>query len=107
VRPKYDANHFDVKGYYEQAGCRVADCAGAGGGVPDLFVACVGVTHAVEIKTADGRLEPSQVTFMATWSGQLRVVRTLEEVIAHVKEMRREGIDLSRKRMLGPERDHG
>lgn len=104
MRPKYDSNHHEIVKWYEQAGCRVANCAGAGGGVPDLFVACVGVTHAVEIKTADGRTNPAQDTFIAAWSGRFRIVRTQEEVIEHVKEMRREGILLSRLRMLGPER---
>jgi hypothetical protein len=105
MRPKYDANHREIVGYYETLGCKVANCAGAGCGVPDLFVACVGITHAVEVKTADGRLNPAQETFLATWSGRYRIVRTQDEVIQHVKEMRQEAISLARIRMQGPERE--
>lgn len=107
ARVKYDANHLDVTKWYERLGCKVANCAGAGGGVPDLFVACVGVTHAVEVKTPEGRLLPSQETFLAAWSGRYRIVRTQEEVIEHVKAMRTEGIALAKIRMIGLERDNG
>lgn len=101
MRPKYDSNHHDVVKWYEKLGCKVANCAGAGGGVPDLFVACVGVTHAVEVKTDEGRLNKSQELFVAAWSGRFRIIRTQEEVIEHVKEMRTEGISLARLRMIG------
>lgn len=104
-RVKYDANHSDVKKWYEQAGCKVADTARAGNGVVDLFVACVGVTHAVEVKTDDGRLNDAQEAFLAAWSGRFRIVRTQEEVIEHVKVMRAEGIALAKIRMIGPERE--
>lgn len=87
---KKDANHNDVVSWYRQLGCSVAETQDAGLGVPDLFVGCCGVSDPVEIKTADGKLEPSQQTFVLSWRGSsTRIVRTQDEVIAHVQDMRR------------------
>jgi hypothetical protein len=90
-----DSNHAEVKGWYEDLFVSVADCAGAGFGVPDLFVAVCGITHAVEIKVDDGKpaerkLNDNQKGFFAGWRGRYRVVATKEDVIAHVQDMRRE-----------------
>ena len=87
---KRDANHCKVAGWYRDLGCSVADTHAAGIGVPDLFVGCVGLCHPVEVKTEEGRLLPSQETFIKTWRGTpVRVVRTQQDVIDHVQEMRR------------------
>jgi hypothetical protein len=87
---KPDANHGDVKGWYEQLGCAVADTKDAGLGVPDLFIGCAGITDPVEVKTEDGKLLPSQQTFIAAWRGSAaRIVRTFDDVCDHVKDMRR------------------
>lgn len=109
VRVKYDSNHGIVKQWYEKLGCKVADCARAGCGVFDLFVACVGVTHGVEVKRSDGtgRFTTAQKAFIPAWSGRYRIVETQEDVIAHVKDMRAEGIALARVRMIGLERGNG
>lgn len=85
-----DANHADVVRWYRQLGCSVAETQDAGLGVPDLFVGCVGITDPVEIKTADGKLKPSQQTFILAWRGSTtRIVRTQDEVAEHVQDMRR------------------
>jgi len=87
---KPDANHGEVKGWYVELGCSVADTKDAGLGVPDLFVGCAGVTDPVEVKTEDGGLEKSQETFIATWRGsRVWVSRTHDDVVAHVHDMRR------------------
>lgn len=87
---KPDANHGDVKGWYLQLGCSVADTKDAGLGVPDLFVGAVGVCDPVEVKTEDGDLLASQKTFIASWRGpKVAIVRTREDVIAHVHDMRK------------------
>lgn len=87
---KPDANHGDVKRWYVELGCTVADTKDAGLGVPDLFIGCAGVTDPVEVKTDEGRLLPSQQTFVMAWRGSTtRIVRTQDEVIAHVHDMRR------------------
>ncbi len=87
---KPDANHSAVKQWYRELGCSVADCKDVGLGCPDLFVGCVGITDPVEVKTEDGGLLPSQVTFTMSWRGSpVRIVRTQQEVIDHVSDMRR------------------
>lgn len=89
---KTDANHGDVKRWYEQCGCSVADCKDAGLGVPDLFVGCVGRTDPVEVKTEDGELLDSQELFIEKWRGSaVVIVRTLADVERHVMQMRRRG----------------
>lgn len=90
MRAKRDANHCQVLAWYEELGCSVADTHAAGLGVPDAFVGCVGQCHPVEIKTDEGRLLPSQETFIAKWRGSpVRVVRTQQDVIDHVQDMRK------------------
>lgn len=85
-----DANHGDVVKWYRELGCSVAETQDAGLGVPDLFVGCAGITDPVEIKTGDGKLRPSQQTFVLAWRGSItRIVRTQSEVLAHVHDMRR------------------
>lgn len=87
---KPDANHGQVKGWYRELGCTVADTKDAGLGVPDLFIGCVGITDPVEVKTEEGDLLPSQKTFIAGWRGsQVAVVRTHDDVIKHVQLMRK------------------
>jgi hypothetical protein len=87
---KPDSNHDDVKGWYLDLGCTVADTKDAGLGVPDLFVGCVGLTDPVEIKSEDGTLRPLQKTFIAAWRGSpVAIVRTQQDVIDHVTRMRK------------------
>ncbi len=55
-------------------------------GVPDLIVGYIGTDGRsrnllMEVKTAKGRLEPEQETFLATWPGPALVVRSVEEAL--------------------------
>lgn len=104
----YDANHFDRKKDYEDLGCSTLDLA-ALGCVVDLAVGCVGISAIVEVKneTDGGKLTPAQETFVARWRGEFRIVRTREDVIAHVQDMRTKARLLVRPRMQGPERSDG
>lgn len=89
---RVDANHSEVKRWYEQLHVQVADCRRVGDGVPDLFVGTLGVTDPVEIKDKQGRLTEAQKKFIARWAGSpVRIVRTLDDVVAHVDDMRRRG----------------
>jgi hypothetical protein len=102
---KRDANHQEIIDCYRALGCTVADTHRAGRGCPDIFVGVVGISDPVEIKTEDGRLLPSQQTFIDTWRGSpVRVVRTQADVIEHVTEIRRRSREIIAKIMLGPER---
>ena len=87
-RYSVDANHAEVKRAFELMGASVADHAKVGGGEPDLLVGAYGVDQQVEVKTAAGSLEPSQVEFIRDWRGRpVRVVRTLDDVCAVMREL--------------------
>ncbi len=47
----------------------------------DFLCGVKGQTYLLEIKTAKGKLEPSQEDFLMRWRGQAAVVRTLEEAL--------------------------
>ena len=106
MKVRYDANHREIVDTYRNLGCTVADTARAGLGVPDLFVGCMGISDPVEIKTEDGRLLPSQQNFIACWRGSpVAVVRTQDDVIEHVAQMRRRARAIATTKMIGPERE--
>lgn len=85
-----DANHDDAKRDFESLGCSVADLSKVGFGVSDLLVGCAGVDQLVEVKTADGELEKSQIAFANRWRGsQPRIYRTIDDAIAIVADMRK------------------
>jgi len=84
-----DANHAEVKGWYEELYCSVVDLHGVGFGCPDLLVGLAAHTDLVEVKTDTGQLKPSQKRFQADWRGaKVVVVRTHADVINHVQNVR-------------------
>jgi hypothetical protein len=84
-----DANHGDVVSSYEQLFCSVVDLHAVGFGCPDLMIGCSGLTELAEVKTEEGDLLPSQITFQKSWRGsKVVIIRTQEDVIAHVTRMR-------------------
>jgi hypothetical protein len=86
-----DSNHDALVNVYESLGCGVIDMHAVKFGMPDLLVHFVGYCCPVEIKTDDGELEPSQVRFIRDWKGpRIEVVRTPDDVIAHVQRVRRQ-----------------
>jgi hypothetical protein len=85
-----DGNHQTIVALYRALGCSWADTADLGLGLPDGFVGCAGITDPVECKSENGKLEPMQETFMATWRGSRPwIVRGDADVIEHVSDMRR------------------
>ena len=87
-----DANHAEVKGWYEELYCSVVDLHGVGFGCPDLLVGLAGHTDLVEVKTEAGQLKPSQKRFQSVWRGaKVVVVRTHADVINHVQNVREFG----------------
>ena len=89
-----DANHGQVATWYQELYCLAFDCHSLGGGFPDLLVGIptrIGrVLALVEVKTADGRLKPSQETFIRQWgTGCIEIVQTREDVFRHVERVRR------------------
>jgi hypothetical protein len=86
--PKKDANHEAIIKAYEALHCSVADTHKVPRFV-DLVVGIAGVTCPVEIKTDGGELEPHQKLFSKLWRGsRVEVVRTVDDVAAHVQRVR-------------------
>lgn len=84
-----DANHAEVRRWYEELFCSFVDSHGVGGGFGDAVIGIAGITDVIEIKTEAGELLPSQVTFRKSWRGsKVLTIRTRDDVIAHVLRVR-------------------
>jgi len=86
---RVDANHRDVVAALRGCGWSVQDLAAVGRGCPDLLVGARGVNVLLEVKTAKGQLEPSQVEWHALWRAPVFVVRTADEAIEAVEAVTR------------------
>ena len=84
-----DANHKQIVDWYRELHVSVVDTSSLGGSFPDILVHFSGYCAPVEIKTTTGKLSPGQRDFIASWKGpKIRVVRTQQDVIDHVSEIR-------------------
>ncbi len=95
-----DANHDEVSDELEQLGYSVVSLHMVGGGVPDLLVGKQGETFLVELKSETiqhngkgyafkrkGKLEDSQVEWMARWQGGPVIVAcNTEEVLSGIEQ---------------------
>lgn len=85
-----DANHDTLAAVYRSLGCSCVDLYAEGGGVPDAAIGCAGITDFVEFKAEDGKLNPAQETFHASWRGSaIWIIRSQADVIAHTVDMRK------------------
>lgn len=50
-------------------------------GVPDLLVGRAGVNYLMEIKGKRGKLTEPEQAFFETWTGQVDIVRTIEDAL--------------------------
>ena len=62
----------------------------------DALVCYRGVTALIEVKTATGKLRPSQVKFLQAWPGFARVVRSDYECLLMLKAMAEQALKGSR-----------
>jgi hypothetical protein len=88
-KARIDDNQPVIVAAYRGRGCSVEILSRVGTGCPDLAVGILGVTDMVEVKNEGGHLTADQEIWHQTWRGGLRVVRTLEDVGEHVKDMKR------------------
>lgn len=90
---KRDANHADIVAVYEGAMFSVVDLSAVGFGLSDVLIGGATpkgrIERLVEIKTEDGEETPAQLRFRRDWRGTPpRIIRSPEEAIAHVRELR-------------------
>ena len=76
---RLDANHAAIRDGLEAVGASVEP-----DGPLDLIVGFRGRNYLLEVKTAKGKLRPSQERFWAHWRGQKALVRTLEEALKEI-----------------------
>ena len=87
---KVDDNQAEIVAALRACGCSVAVTSSAGGGFPDLCVGIQGKNYLLEVKDGSKspsrqKLTPDQVTFHATWEGQVNVVRNIDEALIAVR----------------------
>lgn len=87
VSQRKDANHDAIVDEYRKQRCAVVSLARVGNGCPDLLVLGYGRLALVEVKLPKAPLKPCQEAFHRVWP--VRVVRSREDVIAHVAALSR------------------
>jgi hypothetical protein len=77
-----DANQAAIVEALRQAGRTVeTKLSRLGEGTPDLLVGNAGRNFLLEVKTARGKVRPSQKRWINAWNGAVAIVRTPEEAI--------------------------
>jgi hypothetical protein len=79
-----DASEPVIVQAMEQAGASVRKI----GRPVDLLVACKGQTAVAEVKTGNAKLEPDQASFLAAWPGVSAVLRTPQDGLDLVQQLK-------------------
>ena len=92
-KKRVDLNQHEIAMALLRYGANVLSLAQIGGGVPDLVVAYAGETVLMEVKNPKTRhgkagLSPGQKKFADSWPGRVFVVRTIDEALAAMAEIR-------------------
>ena len=89
-----DSNQAAIVEALRGVGCIVQDLSRVGKGCPDLLCSYVdprtgrATNLLIEVKTATGKLEKNQVIWHALWRGSVVVVRTVDEALQAVGQLR-------------------
>jgi hypothetical protein len=81
---KADQNQPAIVEAMRSVGAKVLHSHQMGGGFPDLIVWARDRTFLVEVKMPGEKINKLQAEFIATWPGEIHVVRTTEEAIKAV-----------------------
>jgi hypothetical protein len=81
---RVDRNQAEILKALKQIGCSVQTLASVGAGCPDALIGYGGRNILLEIKSPKGDSTSHQITWAARWSGQLAIVRTVDEAIGAV-----------------------
>lgn len=84
---KVDANQPEIVAAFRKCGFQVAHIHTVGKGVPDIIVARAGNNVLVEIKDGGKSLTDDEKRFHATWPGDLRIVRNVDDVLKIAKDL--------------------
>lgn len=83
---RVDVNQAEIVHALRCVGASVQSLAAVGQGVPDLLVGRRGVNFLLEVKDGDApmgqqRLTEHQADWHARWSGDVRIVRSVDEAL--------------------------
>jgi len=94
-----DDNHQEIIDALRKVGCSVLDLSRVGSGAPDIAAGRMdinGVKHnyLIEIKNSNKppsqrKLTPDQVKFHADWKGQINTVKSVDEALDLVLNIKR------------------
>lgn len=84
---KTDDNHAELRDLLREIpGVTVADTSGVGNGFPDFVCGYLGRNYMFEVKDPNKpksrrKLTPAQKKFHANWTGDVRVIETLDDAL--------------------------
>jgi len=81
---KIDDNQTEIVEALRQCGCSVQVLSAVGDGCPDLLIGHHRRNILMELKADKGTLTPPQELWHKGWSGQVAVVRSVDEAIAAI-----------------------
>ena len=79
-RHRKDDNTFEIIDYLNQIPGVTWKSVSQVDHFVDLVVGWMGINHLFELKSAKGKLSKEQKRFHDIWSGQIHVIRTIEDV---------------------------
>jgi len=91
-RARVDKNHPELVACLRKLGCSVLSLAAVGFGCPDLLISYQKQCYLVEVKDTGGTLRESQKEFMRTWGSPVFVVRSKEECVSLLNQLRRQAL---------------
>lgn len=92
---KKDVNHNFLADVFMKAGCTVRDTSRLGDNFPDMIVGICGINVLIEVKRDDvppskSKLTDGQFKFFHEWKGWTAVVRTADEALMIVNQIKQE-----------------
>ena len=90
-RARVDKNHKSIMQCFRKLGCSVLSLSSQGKGCPDLLISYQMQCYLIEVKDIGGKLRESQKEFMRTWGSPVYVVRSKEECVGLLNQLREAG----------------
>lgn len=81
-----DSNQAEImKAANEIPGCTAIDLGAFGCGMPDILIGWRGQNLLAEIKRPKGKLNALQVEWHKEWTGQVRIIRSVDDLLKLLK----------------------
>jgi Holliday junction resolvase len=87
LRARVDKNQKEIVECFREKGATVFPTHQLGKGFPDLVVGYAGRNLLVEVKSEKGALTEDERLFHSVWRGEVRTVRTKEDVRTVLENM--------------------